>query len=511
MAHIDGESGADWKSKLNIPAKDSRPQTEDVTATKGNGFEDFYLKRELLMGIFEAGFEKPSPIQEEAIPIALAGRDILARAKNGTGKTAAFVIPALQQVKPKSTKVQALILVPTRELALQTSQVCRTLGKHLGVNVMVTTGGTTLKDDIIRLSETVHVLVGTPGRVLDLAGKNVVDFSECPMFVMDEADKLLSPEFTPIIEQLLAHFPQDRQILLFSATFPLVVKSFMDKHLNRPYEINLMDELTLRGITQYYAFVEEKQKLHCLNTLFSRLSINQSIIFCNSTNRVELLARKITELGYSCYYSHAKMLQSHRNKVFHEFRNGNCRNLVCSDLLTRGIDIQAVNVVINFDFPKNAETYLHRIGRSGRFGHLGLAINLINWNDRFNLYKIEQELGTEIKPIPQQIDKRLYVADSENIPRPFPITEMPHTTQRVHRYNRQNQNQHQHNQQQQQQQQHHQQQHFQQQHPSQVQMQMPMPPMGMPGYPPQQQYGMPPPGGMPPQGYYQQPQQPSRQ
>lgn len=143
-----------------------------------------------------------------------------------------------------------------------------------------------------------------------------------------------------------------------------------------------------------------------------QLQINQSIIFCNSTNRVELLAKKITELGYSCFYSHAKMLQSHRNRVFHDFRNGVCRNLVCSDLLTRGIDIQAVNVVINFDFPKNAETYLHRIGRSGRFGHLGLAINLITYEDRFNLYKIEQELGTEIQAIPPVIDKRLYVAPS---------------------------------------------------------------------------------------------------
>ena len=189
--------------------------------------------------------------------------------------------------------------------------------------------------------------------------------------------------------------------------------------MDNPYEINLMDELTLRGITQYYCFVEEKQKVHCLNTLFSKLQINQSIIFCNSTNRVELLAKKITELGYSCFYSHAKMLQHNRNRVFHDFRNGVCRNLVCSDLLTRGIDIQAVNVVINFDFPKNAETYLHRIGRSGRYGHLGVAINLINWEDRFNLYKIEQELGTEIAPIPQSIDKKLYAYDSpENIPRP---------------------------------------------------------------------------------------------
>ncbi|KAK3063298.1 DExD/H-box ATP-dependent RNA helicase dhh1 [Coniosporium uncinatum] len=284
---------------------------------------------------------------------------------------------------------------------------------------MVSTGGTGLKDDILRLQETVHIVVGTPGRILDLAGKGVADLSVCQTFVMDEADKLLSPEFTPVIEQLMAFCPKDRQVMLFSATFPIVVKSFKDKHMNQPYEINLMDELTLRGITQYYAFVEEKQKVHCLNTLFNKLQINQSIIFCNSTQRVELLAKKITELGYSCFYSHAKMLQHHRNRVFHDFRNGVCRNLVCSDLLTRGIDIQAVNVVINFDFPKNAETYLHRIGRSGRFGHLGLAINLINWDDRFNLYRIEQELGTEIQPIPQVIEKNLYVYESpESIPRP---------------------------------------------------------------------------------------------
>lgn len=416
----------DWKSSLNIPTKDTRPQTDDVLNTKGKTFEELGLKRELLMGIFEAGFEKPSPIQEESIPMALAGRDILARAKNGTGKTASFIIPTLNRIKPKLNKIQALILVPTRELALQTSQVVRTLGKHLGVQCMVTTGGTSLKDDIMRLNEPVHVLVGTPGRVLDLCSREIADLSECPLFVMDEADKMLSREFKRIIEQILQFFPKKRQSLLFSATFPLSVKSFMDEHLTKPYEINLMDELTLKGISQFYAFVDEKQKLHCLNTLFSKLQINQSIIFCNSTSRVELLAKKITELGYSCYYSHARMPQQARNKVFHEFRMGKVRNLVCSDLLTRGIDIQAVNVVINFDFPKTAETYLHRIGRSGRFGHLGLAVNLLSWDDRYSLYKIEQELGTEIKPIPANIDKSLYVAENNDaVPKPFSTGELP--------------------------------------------------------------------------------------
>ena len=232
------------------------------------------------------------------------------------------------------------------------------------------------------------------------------------MIVLDEADKLLSDFFRTVVESIIRKLPPHRQILLFSATFPLLVKDFMDKHMKRVYEINLMDELTLRGVTQYYAYVQEKQKVHCLNTLFSKLKINQSIIFCNSTQRVELLAKKITQLGYSCFYIHAKMHQDHRNRVFHDFRKGACRNLVCSDLLTRGIDIQAVNVVINFDFPKMAETYLHRIGRSGRYGHLGLAINLITYEDRYNLKRIEEQLNTDIKPIPSSIEEDLYVAEA---------------------------------------------------------------------------------------------------
>uniref|UniRef100_A0A8C2HGD5 RNA helicase n=1 Tax=Cyprinus carpio TaxID=7962 RepID=A0A8C2HGD5_CYPCA len=378
--------GDDWKKCLQLPPKDMRVKTTDVTATKGNEFEDYCLKRELLMGIFEMGWEKPSPIQEESIPIVLSGRDILARAKNGTGKSGAYLIPLLERIDLKKDYVQAIVLVPTRELALQVSQISINMSKHLGgVKVMATTGGTSLRDDIMRLDETVHVIIATPGRILDLMKKGVAKVDKAQMIVMDESFTCCNNSST--------------------------------KHLQKPYEINLMDELTLKGITQYYAYVTERQKVHCLNTLFSRviffysLQINQSIIFCNSTQRVELLAKKITQLGYSCFYIHAKMMQEYRNRVFHDFRNGLCRNLVCTDLFTRGIDIQAVNVVINFDFPKNAETYLHRIGRSGRYGHLGLAINLITSEDRFNLKGIEDQLMTDIKPIPSSIDKNLYVAE----------------------------------------------------------------------------------------------------
>jgi len=405
---------AGWKAKLNLPAKDKRVKTTDVTATKGHEFEDYCLKRELLMGIFEKGWEAPSPIQEASIPIALTGRDILARAKNGTGKTGAYIIPILERIDVTKDKIQALIIVPTRELALQTSQICIEISKHMGCKVMATTGGTNLKEDIMRLQQQVHVVIATPGRILDLMKKGLAVMDKCGMLVMDEADKLLSQDFKNMLDNVISFLPQDRQILLYSATFPCTVDQFIKKHMHNPYEINLMEELTLKGITQYYAYVQEKQKVHCLNTLFSKLQINQSIIFCNSTQRVELLAKKITELGYSCFYIHAKMRQDHRNRIFHDFRNGACRNLVCSDLFTRGIDIQAVNVVINFDFPKMSETYLHRIGRSGRFGHLGIAINLITYDDRFALHKIESELGTEIKPIPKVIDPHLYVAEYQS-------------------------------------------------------------------------------------------------
>jgi len=398
-----------YKDGLVQPIQDTRYMTEDVTDTKGREFEDFFLKRELLMGIFEKGFERPSPIQEEAIPIILQDRNVLARAKNGTGKTAAYIIPCLEKTDVENKTIQVLILIPTRELALQTSAIVKEMGKHMGIQCMVTTGGTSLKDDIMRLYNTVHIIVATPGRILDLASKKVADLSNVKTIVMDEADKLLSPEFQPVLEQIIGFCDKDHQICLFSATFPVTVKSFCQKFVHKPYSINLMDELTLRGITQFYAYVEERQKVHCLNTLFSKLEINQSIIFCNSVNRVELLAKKITELGYSCYYIHAKMQQANRNRVFHEFRNGATRHLVTSDLFTRGIDIQSVNVVINFDFPKNSETYLHRIGRSGRFGHLGLAVNLITYDDRHNLRRVEQELGTEIRPIPPVIDRSLYV------------------------------------------------------------------------------------------------------
>ncbi|KAL3307893.1 putative ATP-dependent RNA helicase ddx6 [Cichlidogyrus casuarinus] len=392
--------------------KDARLKTVDVLSNNPTtSFESFGLKRDLLKGIYEKGWDRPSPVQESSIPVAISGRDILARAKNGTGKTAAYLVPMLEKINPTIDTLQALIIVPTRELALQTSQIAQDVAKYMNTNIMVTTGGTVLIDDLIRLDSVVHVLIATPGRVIDFLKRNILKSQHCKTLILDEADKLLSIGFESMIHEILKYLPEDRQILLLSATFPCSVQKFTDQYMKNPFVVNLMEELTLRGITQYYAYVSEKYKVHCLNTLFSRLQINQAIIFCSTTQRVELLAKKIVELGYSCYYIHAKMPQQYRNRVFHDFRAGHCRNLVTTDLCTRGIDIASVNVVINFDFPLFAETYLHRIGRSGRFGHLGIAINLITSQDRVKLASIQSQLNTTIKPVPNQIDRRLYVAE----------------------------------------------------------------------------------------------------
>ena len=371
----------------------------------------------LLKGIYEKGYDNPSPVQEEVIPVALESKDIIARAKNGTGKTGSFVIPILNLIdtNPKDKKVlnsiQCLILVPTRELALQTSFTIKEIGKYLNVQCMVSTGGTFLKEDILRLKNgdsPVHVVVGTPSRVSNLINKHVLNLSYCGILVLDEADKLLSQDFKDFVTDIIRFLPKKRQIMLFSATFPLDVKKFKDQYLKEPVLLNLMEELTLFGITQYYTYIEEKLKLQCLHTLFQKLEINQAIIFCNTAKRVEILSKKIIEMGFSCYYIHAGLEQNERNRIYHDFRNNACRCLVSSDLMTRGIDIPNVNVVINFDFPKSAETYLHRIGRSGRFGHLGIAISFITDDDLQNYYLIKKELDTEIDAMPQNIDRNKY-------------------------------------------------------------------------------------------------------
>ena len=240
------------------------------------------------------GYEFPSPIQEEAIPAALENKNIIAKAKNGTGKTAAYGIPLCEKIDVSKNKIQALVLVPTRELAMQTSLVLKNLGKHKKIECMVSTGGTQVREDYYRLTQTVHVIVATPGRILDLASKGEAKLDACDLLVLDEVDKLLSDDFKDIVEQIIDLMKPKKQLLMFSATYPVQIRDFQQKYVPDPKFIRLTDELTLKGLTQFYAYLEEKEKLHCLNTLFSKLDISQAIIFCNSAKRVELLARKIS-------------------------------------------------------------------------------------------------------------------------------------------------------------------------------------------------------------------------
>ena len=359
--------------------------------------------RKLLKSLLEMGFEKPSPIQEACLNAIQDGHSILATAKNGTGKSTGFIISILDRHNPCQPGIQGLILVPTRELALQTSSVVKEIGKHMNIQCMVSTGGTSLREDIMRLYNEVHILVATPGRVLDLVNKNVCNLKQCHKVAMDEADKLLCPESQPIIEELVKFLPPERQILMHSATFPSRVIDFKNRFMADAHEINLMEELTLKGVSQYYAFVEERQKVHCLNGLFSKLQINQAIIFCNSVTRVELLAKMITELGHPALTLHSEMINRQRADTYHSFCIGEYQCLVTLHEMTTGLHIKAVNVVINFDFPKNSQQYFTSCSRGAHFRRDGLAISLVTEESRSRFCSVEEELDTEIQPL-QSVD-----------------------------------------------------------------------------------------------------------
>jgi len=400
------EEDKDWRSLI----PEERFHTADVTATRNGTFEDFALKTELLRGIYKKRWERPSPIQEDSIPMAMSGYDILARAKNGVGKTGSYLIPILEKVDPSLPYIQALVLVPTIELAAQTYKVCKELSAFMkGLEVFLIHRGIETEKAIVTFqTKNVHIVIATPGRMRSLIRYNNVKLDKLAILALDEADKLLSVDFRPVIEEIVSATPTTRQMLLFSATYPRAVKDFCDKFMRNYKPINTMNELCLRGVTQYYAYMAESDKIRCLNTLFHHLSIFQSMIFCNTVHRVTALAKMIVDLGFSCGYIHAHMSTTDRTKVLHDFSEKKFRHLVASDLCARGVDVPTVNVVFNFDFPDKSDAYLHRVGRGGRFGGLALAVNFITDADRWKKTLIEKELGCKIPSIPKDIDPALY-------------------------------------------------------------------------------------------------------
>tara|TARA_Y100001970_G_C14242243_1_gene865656 strand:+ start:400 stop:1572 length:1173 start_codon:yes stop_codon:yes gene_type:complete len=371
--------------------------------------DDLNLKDKLLRGIFAYGFEKPSPIQKSAVPTMVAEgkdgerRDIIAQAQSGTGKTGAFTISTLQIIDESVKKTQALIIAPTHELANQIHHCVNELGRYLEIKVQLLVGGTSVEGDKDKLdNDTPHIAVGTPGRVHDMIRRKYLNVSTLKVLVLDEADEMLSTGFKEQMYKIFQFMPNKIQIGLFSATMPDELKLLTSKFMRKPSEILVKnDNLTLQGIAQYYIRLDDDhQKYLTIKDLFSQMSISQSIIYCNSTKRVDDLEAAMIEDNFPVKKIHGKMDERERKKTHQDFKCGASRVLITSDLFARGIDVQQVSMVINFDLPKSEHTYLHRIGRSGRWGRKGIAINFLTKYDGARLKYFEEYYNTQIVEMP---------------------------------------------------------------------------------------------------------------
>jgi len=368
-------------------------------------FDGMDLPEELLRGIYAYGFEKPSAIQQRAIRPTILGRDLIAQAQSGTGKTATFAVGTLAKLDPSVQECQSLILAPTRELAQQIQKVVIALGDYMKVKVHACVGGTAVRDDIRTLQGGVHIVVGTPGRVGDMINRRALRLDSIQQFFLDEADEMLSRGFRDEIYNIFKYLPETVQVCLFSATMPLEVMEVTGRFMRDPVRILVKkDELTLEGIKQFYIAVErEDWKLDTLCDLYETLTITQAIIYCNTRRKVDWLQEHMVKRDFTVSCMHGDMDQRERDIIMREFRSGSSRVLITTDLLARGIDVQQVSLVINFDLPTNRENYIHRIGRSGRFGRKGVAINFITDGDIRYLRDIEQFYQTEITEMPMNV------------------------------------------------------------------------------------------------------------
>lgn len=373
-----------------------------------NSWEELDIGTNLLRGIFAYGFEKPSPIQRKAIKPIIQKKDIIAQAQSGTGKTATFTIGALSHVNTDEDTTQILCLSPTRELSVQTANVMRGIGSMLkNLRVQVLVGGSSIDEDIGNLKSNVpHVITGCPGRVHDMMRRNHIGSKNIKLVILDEADEMLSSGFKEQVYNIFQYFNNNIQVALFSATLPDHIQGITSKFMREPVKIQVKaEQLTLEGISQYYVAVEDdRQKYLTLKDLYSFMSVSQCIIYANSVKRVSALYDAMMEDGFPVCRIHSGMDKSERDKAFSDFRSGAYRVLISSNVTARGIDIQQVSVVINFDIPKDVHTYLHRIGRSGRWGRKGVGINLITRRDMSKLKETEQYYSTQIKEMPASFD-----------------------------------------------------------------------------------------------------------
>jgi ATP-dependent RNA helicase len=368
-------------------------------------FESMGLKEDLLRGVYAYGFEKPSAIQQRAIKPIIEGRDVIAQAQSGTGKTATFSIGILQRVDTKILDTQALILSPTRELAQQIQKVVLALGDYMNVLCHACIGGTSIGEDMKKLDHGQHVVSGTPGRVFDMIRRRNLRTRHIKMLVLDEADEMLDRGFKEQIYDVYRYLPPATQVVIVSATLPHEVLEITNKFMTDSIRILVKrDELTLEGIKQFFVAVEKEEwKFDTLCDLYDTLTITQAVIFCNTRKKVEWLADKMRKANFTLSMIHGDMPQKERDAIMNEFRAGTSRVLIATDVLARGIDVQQVSLVINYDLPINRELYIHRIGRSGRFGRKGVAINFATSDDIKILRDIEQFYSTQIDEMPMNV------------------------------------------------------------------------------------------------------------
>ena len=378
--------------------------TDNVVYTT---FDDMDLENELIRGIYSYGFEQPSKIQQLAIVPMKFKNDILAQAQSGTGKTGAFTIGALSTIDPTIKAPQILVICPTRELSQQTEHVAEAIGHYMNIKVLSATGGNQVRHDITLLKNGAQFIVGTPGRIFDLIRRGDLGLEHIKYLILDEADQMFEDLFSEQIKAILNNkFPATTNLALFSATMPENILNIAENYLNNPIRILLpKDEVTLDGIKQYYVDIErEEWKLPVLLDLYQQITVNQALIYVNKRQKAEWLVKQLSSHGFTLEYIHGDMEVHERKKRMQDFRSGSTRVLISTDLLARGIDVQQVSLVINYEMPIQRENYVHRIGRSGRYGKKGVAINLICGNEIECIKEIEEHYETTIEELPEDLN-----------------------------------------------------------------------------------------------------------
>ena len=381
--------------------------SEEIDSIKS--FDDMEISEDILRGIYSFGFQEPSQIQRLAIKPFIGGRNMIVQSHSGTGKTATFMISILNRINPDLKETQAVIIAPTRELANQIYTVYQNLSNYTDITGYFCIGGSLRNKYNYNEEVNHHVIVGTPGRVSDLIGKGIIKSKNIRMLVIDEADDVLSVSFQKQLEKIFDNLDRDAlQLCLFSATIPCEIFVLTDSLLTNPLKILVRnEELSLKGIQQYKVYLgnTDEYKYDTLCDLYNRISIGQAMIYCNKRYMVDDLTNKLRDDNFSVSQIHGEMQQKERQSVMKQFRDGTTRILISTDVLARGIDVQQVSLVINYDIPKDPDTYIHRIGRSGRYGRKGIAINFETSRDRNNIKSIESAYGIKIEDLPSDIEK----------------------------------------------------------------------------------------------------------